>query len=126
MNKLIANTDNVVIGSRTLEEYKFQVINFMNMLYDNINYPDRDSCMTVDAVADNLTFELKRLIKELKLDDLTNTTIWSKIDAIRNDVKRMNDDNRSSIQKACNKLWRDILKELTNEFNLEYKINKKY
>lgn len=51
--------DSVVIGSRTNKEYAFQVGNFMNMLYSNLE--EESQCMTNKVVLHNLSFEINRL-----------------------------------------------------------------
>ena len=54
--------DSVVIGSRTEKEYAFQIGNFMNMLYDNIE--KESTTMTNRVVLHNLSFEISRLKKD--------------------------------------------------------------
>ena len=50
--------EEIVIGSHTFSERKFQVLNFMNMLYDNICHQDEVRCMTLDSVCHNLLYEI--------------------------------------------------------------------
>ena len=124
MRKIIANTDNVVIGSGTLEENKFQVLNFMNMLYDNINEPEKDKCMTIDVVRSNLEYEIKRLLKVKKSDYYDyDRCVFGHISAIYHNVKCMNKDNTKVVTELCNTIWDDLLYELRGLFGLEYTIN---
>lgn len=76
MKKIISNIENVVIGSGSLEENKFQVLNFMNMLYDNINEPENDKCMTIDVVISNLEYEIGKLLKVKKVTITIMTDVY--------------------------------------------------
>lgn len=57
--------DSVVIGSHTKKEYAFQVGNFLNMLYSNIEKESK--CMTNSVVLHNLSFEIRRLKEDTNL-----------------------------------------------------------
>ena len=110
MSKLRLNFEGVVIGSRTLTEYKFQVCNFMNMFWDNIVDPTARTCMTVDVVSHNLQFEINRVGKE------TNTDVINEIGLV--EQIRHNINKRSH----CEGLWNDLLRSLTKKFDLKYEI----
>ena len=75
MQKININSENVVIGSHTILEYKFQVWNFMNGLWNNVNRPENSGCMTIGVVVNNLSFEIERLASEL---NVTSTIYASK------------------------------------------------
>lgn len=123
MAKLILNTDGVVIGSNTLEEHKFQVLNFMNMFYDNIHTPEKDRCMNIDVVRHNLGFEISRVLKET--NDLSYTNYKKSLDFIYNNIKTINEYNRTETIKKCKKEYFKLLKELKSIFNLKFEINDK-
>ena len=138
MNMQILNIDwtNAPIGSRTLPEYRCQVCNFMNMLWDNINRSERCRCMTVEVVTDNLRFEIKRLASEL---NVSSTIYASKVEelvvTIRLIVRELTASNVNSkytfgeqknLKKLANDSWRELLDVLTKTFSLEnYTINEK-
>lgn len=120
MTVLKANSEGVVIGSRTLKEYKFQVINFMNMLHDNINKYDVPTCMTIGAVTHNL----KCFINDV--EKAKGSTLYSKehyfklIDAIHVNMKHVNADNKKEVIKLCDQLWEELLDVMTRDLQLEY------
>ena len=58
---LLKNYKDIVIGSGTDSERAFQIGNFMNMLYQNIE--NKNKPMTLSAVRHNLITELNLLIK---------------------------------------------------------------
>ena len=136
MQKININSENVVIGSHTIPEYKFQVCNFMNMLFDNINRSERCRCMTVGVVTDNLRFEIKRLASEL---NVSSTIYASKVEelimAILVIVRELNSFDVNSkytnveqknLKKLANDSWKELLDVLTRTFSLEnYTINEK-
>lgn len=124
MKKIIANIENVVIGSGSLEENKFQVLNFMNMLYDNINETEKDKCMTIDVVRSNLEYEIGKQLKVNKSDYYDyDRCVFGRIFAIYHDVKCRNKDNTKIVTELCNTIWNDLLYELRGLFGLEYTIN---
>lgn len=134
MQKININSENVVIGSHTLPEYKFQVCNFMNMLWDNINRSERCRCMTVEVVTDNLRFEIKRLASELNVSSVIYASkVEELITAIRVIVRELTASNVNSkytfgeqknLKKLANDSWRELLDVLTRTFSLEnYTIN---
>ena len=66
MNKLKLDYEGVVIGSHTIEERRFQVLNFMNMLYDCITRDNDYSYggySNIGTYKHNLLYELKELEK---------------------------------------------------------------
>ena len=134
MQKININSENVVIGSHTLPEYKFQVCNFMNMLYDNINRSEDCRCMTVEVVTDNLRFEIKRLASELNVSSaIYASKVEELIVAIRVIVRELTTSNvnskytlgeRENLKKLANDSWRELLDVLTRTFSLEnYTLN---
>lgn len=125
-DKLNLDFEGVVIGSGTLPEYKFQVCNFMNMLYKNINQPGMQTCMTVDVVVDNLEIEIKRLGDEtssalsfdgFKMIGLIRSNVRETIKGSITPLKKMTLINKS------NQLWGEVLAELTKLYGLKYTIN---
>ena len=136
MQKININSENVVIGSHTLPEYKFQVCNFMNMLYDDINRQEDCRCMTVRVVTNNLKFEIKRLASELNVSsNVYATKVEELIVAIRVIIRELTASNvnskytleeRENLKKLANDSWRELLDVLTRTFSLEnYTINEK-
>ena len=134
MNALNINWTNAPIGSNTLLEYRCQVCNFMNMLYDNINRSEDCRCMTVEVVTDNLRFEIKRLASELNVpSNVYATKVEELIVAIRLIVRELTTSNVNSkytfgeqknLKKLANDSWRELLDVLTRTFSLEnYTLN---
>ena len=129
MNVLNINWTNAPIGSNTLPEYRCQVCNFMNMLYDNINYSERCECMTVEAVTDNLRFEIKRLASELNVSSNGYATkVEELIVAIRVIVRELTASDVNSkytlgeqenLNKLANDSWKELLDVLTRTFSLD-------
>ena len=126
MNKLTPDYENVVIGSRTLEEYRFQVVNFMNMLWDNIERPGDQKCMTVDVVTHNLKFEINRVISEMKIYiPYAEEEIWQRIGTIQRLIKQLTECNFSKYKHPrkmaeAEKEWEKLLNVLTNWLKLTY------
>ena len=132
----ILNIDwtNAPIGSHTLPEYRCQVCNFMNMLWDNINRSERCRCMTVEVVTDNLRFEIKRLASEQNVSsNVYATKVEELIVAIQFIVRELTTSNVNSkytfgeqknLKKLANDSWRELLDVLTRTFSLEnYTLN---
>ena len=127
----ILNIDwtNAPIGSHTLPEYRCQVCNFMNMLWDNVNCPKHCRCMTVGVVTDNLRFEIRRLASELNVPSNTYATkVEELIVAIRVIVYELTASNvnskytlgeRENLKKLANDSWKELLDVLTRTFSLE-------
>ena len=136
MQKININSENVVIGTHTLPEYKFRVCNFMNMLYDNINRLENSGCMTIGVVVNNLSFEIESLASEL---NVSSTIYASKVEelimTIRIIVRELNsfdvnskytDVEQKNLKKLANDIWKELLDVLTRTFNLDnYTLNEK-
>ena len=102
--------EGVVIGLRTIEEYKMQVLNFMNMLYDiAFNGADRDN---INPWTNNLKFEVKRL--KWELNKLYGSPIEGEIDIMSNKIKD------KTIKEED---WLRMLEILTEAFDLKYTLN---
>lgn len=120
--KIVPNYPDVVIGSRTVTEYKFQVLNFMNLLRDVI---EKDNDFSINGRSNlnpwshNLKFEIGRLEKEdkIKIWHYDMNKIYSKIDAIQVNLRTSPDT-----KNLCLQIWDDLLKELTKVFDLKYEI----
>ena len=136
MQKININSENVVIGSHTILEYKFQVCNFMNGLWNNINCQEDCRCMTVEVVTDNLRFEIRRLASELNVpSNVYATKVEELIIAIRVIVYELTASDVNSkytlgewenLKKLANDSWRELLYVLTRTFSLEnYTLNEK-
>jgi hypothetical protein len=109
-NKINISTEGVVIGSRTIAEYKMQVLNFMNMLYNiAFNGADRDN---INPWTNNLKFEVKRL--KWELNKLYSLPIEKEIDIMSNKIK----DKTIKEQD-----WFRVLEILTEAFDLKYTLN---
>ena len=122
--KIVPNYPNVVIGSRTVTEYKFQILNFMNLLRDVIE-KDNDFSMfghsNLDPWCHNLKFEIGRVEKEecIKIWHYNMDKIYSKINAIQTNLRT---SSSKETKQLCLKIWDDLLKELTKVFDLKYRI----
>jgi len=109
-NKINIPTEGVVIGSRTIAEYKMQVLNFMNMLYNiAFNGADRDN---INPWTNNLKFEVKSL--KWELNKLYSYHIEGEIDIMSNKIK----DKTIKEQD-----WLGVLDILTEAFDLKYTLN---
>ena len=110
MNKINIPTEGVVIGSRTIAEYKLQVLNFMNMLYNiAFNGADRGN---INPWTCNLKFEVKRL--KWELNKLYSYPIEGEIDVMCTKIK----DKTIKEQD-----WLRVLEILTEAFDLKYTLN---
>ena len=124
--KIIPNYPNVVIGSRTVTEYKFQILNFMNLLR-NVIENDNDfssfSYSNLDPWCHNLQFEIRRVEKEegIKIWHYNMDKIYSKINAIQVNLRT---NLSEGTKHLCLKIWDDLLKELTKVFDLKYTLEK--
>ena len=113
--KLRANYPNVVIGSRSLEESKFQIINFMNLLYDVIVNDDGN----LEPWCHNLKYEIKVATEKQNLNQFYDVDkyMYSFVDAIHVNLKT---SSSRSTKKLCEQIWNNLLNELTKRFKLQY------
>lgn len=110
MRKINIPMEGVVIGSRTITEYKMQVLNFMNMLYDiAFNGANRDN---INPWTNNLKFEVKRV--KWELNKLYNLPIEREIDIMSEKIKD------KTIKEED---WLRVLEILTEAFDLKYTLN---
>ena len=122
--KIIPNYPNVVIGSRTVTEYKFQILNFMNLLRNTIEQ-DNDFLMfsysNLDPWCHNLKFEIGRVEKneDIKIWHYNMDKIYSKINAIQTNLIT---NSSKETKQLCLKIWDVLLVELTKVFDLKYEI----
>ena len=122
--KIVPNYPNVVIGSRTVTEYKFQILNFMNLLRDVIE-KDNDFSMfghsNLNPWCHNLQFEIGRVEKEegIKIWHYNMDKIYSKINAIQTNLRT---NSSKETKQLCLKIWDVLLVELTKVFDLKYEI----
>ena len=124
--KIIPNYPNVVIGSRTVTEYKFQILNFMNLrrnVIENDNDFSSFSYSNLDPWCHNLQFEIRRVEKEegIKIWHYNMDKIYSKINAIQVNLRT---NLSEGTKHLCLKIWDDLLKELTKVFDLKYTLEK--
>ena len=124
MIKIVPDYPDIVIGSRTVTESKFQVLNFMNLLYDCIvNEKDHNSTgySNLRPRSDNLTYEIARLVKNEEISKIyyydINKHIYNLIEAIRVNLET---SSSNETRKLCIEIWKNILKELTKLFDLKY------
>ena len=127
MNKLKLCYDNVVIGSHTIEERKFQVLNFMNMLYDCI-VEDHDyswnGYSNLSPWTNNLIFEIKELERLKSHNYIDLNKIYNKIYSIGIILKSLYKEDSKSYKKIiknhCLRIWEDVLCDLTKIYQLKY------
>lgn len=129
MIKIVPDYPDVVIGSRTVTESKFQVLNFMNLIYDCIvNKKDYSPTgySNLRPRTDNLKYEVERLVKNEKISKIyyydINKNVYSLIESIRVNLETSSSDET---KKLCIKIWKNILKELTKLFDLKYTLKYK-
>ena len=125
--KLKSKYNDVVIGSGTEVEYKFQIINFMNMLYNVINEDKEYGPLSDSSLRPwcyNLTVYIKYLENKTNISAFydINLGIYSRINAIMINLERADGNNMGVIKRLCMSIWEDLLNELTNIFKLEYTI----
>lgn len=120
--KIKIETEGVVIGSRTLPEFKFQVLNFMSMLWDNITNPDWEKSndshyirsytyANFHVAINNLRFELGRLEKETGIPACEEQEMITRMKCLGGGNGRTEE------------IWTKLLKDLTKKYNLKYKLN---
>lgn len=122
--KIIPNYPDVVIGSNTVTEYKFQILNFMNLLRDVIENDNDFSAFSysnLDPWCHNLQFEIGRVEKEegIKIWHYNMNKIYSKINAIQVNLRT---NSSKETKQLCLKIWDELLKELTKVFDLKYNL----
>lgn len=129
MIKIVPDYPDVVIGSGTVTESKFQVLNFMNLLYNCIvNEKDHNSTgySNLRPRSDNLTYEIARLVKNEEISKIyyydINKNVYSLIESIRVNLETSSSDET---RKLCIEIWKNILKELTKLFDLKYTLKYK-
>ena len=110
MNKINIPIEGVVIGSRTIAEYKIQVLNFMNMLY-NIAF-NGANIENIKPWTSNLKFEVKRLKSEFNKS--YNYSIEGEIDMMSKKI-----ENNSIEEKD----WLKVLEMLSKTFDIKYTLN---
>lgn len=129
MNKLKLDYDNVVIGSHTIEERRFQVLNFMNMFYNCIirdNDYSYSGHSNIGTYKHNLIYELKELEKLDPHKYWDVNKIYDKINSIEIILRQLyNDDSKkykNSIKAHCIRIWEDILCDITKIYKLKYEV----
>lgn len=121
MDKINIDSSGVVIGSRTISEYKFQILNFLNLLWHEIGKVDdmEASIGSADSWAHNLTVEINHIRKETNDSDSEfYGRIYSLIETLRYKIK-----NREN-KRCCKDCWEKVLLILTDKFDLKYTINR--
>ena len=129
MIKIVPDYPDVVIGSVTVTESKFQVLNFMNLIYDCIvNEKDHNSTgySNLRPWTDNLKYEVERLVKNEEISKIyyydINKNVYSLIESIRVNLET---SSSNETRKLCIEIWKNILKELTKLFYLKYTLKYK-
>lgn len=129
MNKLKLDYENVVIGSHTIEERKFQILNFMNMLYDSIvndNDYSYSGYSNIGTHIHNLTYELKELEKLDPHKYWNVNKIYDKIHSIEIILRQLYKDDSKQYKKYikahCIRIWEDILCDITKIYKLKYEV----
>ena len=111
MQKINIPTDNVVIGSNTIEEHKFQILNFMNMLYNiAFNGGNRNN---INPWIDNLKYEIS-WVRWNKYYTTYGFRIEHHIELFR---------TKLFTKSTQEKDWEDLLHALTKMFELKYTLN---
>lgn len=122
------NTENVVIGSNSEEEHKFQAIAFMERIYCCIVEDNDYSSLgysNIDTYTHNLMCELRCLekLKKYHYNDIERYN--SLVSAIKCNLRSLKKSDSKeyfeTVKKLCLVHWEDILKKITNRYNLEYK-----
>ena len=111
IKKINIPTDNVVIGSNTIEEHKFQILNFMNMLY-NIAF-NGDNRGNINPWINNLKYEIS-WVRWNKYYTTYGFRIEHHIEILR---------TKLITNQIKEKDWEDLLHALTKMFELKYTLN---
>jgi hypothetical protein len=127
--KIVQDYPDVVIGSRTVTESKFQVLNFMNLVYNCIVEGKDYNPMGYSNLrpwTDNLIHEIESLIRNEEISKIyyydVNKHIYSLIGAIRVNLET---SSSNETKKLCVEIWKNLLKELTKLFDLKYTLKYK-
>lgn len=130
MNKLGLIYEGVVIGSHTIEERRFQVLNFMNMLYNCIikdNDYSYSGYSNIGVYTSNLIYELTELEKLNPHKYINLDKIYEKIRSIETILRLLNKNDSKNykkyIKEHCVRIWEDILHDITRIYKLKYKYN---
>ncbi len=127
--KIVPDYPDVVIGSGTVTESKFQVLNFMNLLYNCIveekNY-NPIGYSNLRPWTNNLIHEIENLIINEEISKIyyydVNKNIYSLIETIRVNLET---SSSNETRKLCIEIWKNLLKELTKLFDLKYTLKYK-
>lgn len=111
MRKINIPTDGVVIGSNSVAEHKMQVLNFMNMIYD-IAFCGANRG-NINPWFSNLNYEINCLRKQAY-----QNTDGDKIESIIGALK-----GKVVGKQASEEDWKNVLKVLTETFEIEYSLN---
>ena len=129
MNKLKLDYEGVVIGSHTIDECRFQVLNFMNMLYDCITRDNNYSYSghsNIGTWKHNLLNELKDLEKLDPHKYIDLDILYNKIHSIETILRMLNNNDpkqyKKHIKAHCIRIWEDILCDITKLYKLKYTI----
>ena len=130
MNKININFDNVVIGSGSIEEAKFQILNFMNMLYDCIikdNDYSYNGYSNIGTNTHNLINELKTVEKFEPHQYIDLNKHYGKVKSIETILRLLYKEDSKEYKKYikahCIRIWNDLLKDFTKLYNLKYTLN---
>ena len=130
MNKININSDGVVIGSRSIEEAKFQILNFMNMLYDCIikdNDYSYNGYSNIGSNTHNLINELKIVEKFEPHQYIDLNKHYGKVKSIETILRLLYKEDSKEYKKYikvhCIRIWNDLLKDFTKLYNLKYILN---
>ena len=126
--KLKADYDGVVIGSGSLEEAKFQVINFMAMFRGCIE-DDKDFSIygssNIHPWSHNLVYEVCNVRDkspyEIDRDAIIN--VKSKVYDIVSRLSSSTKEDLKRVKHQCIKDWDCLLYELTKLLDLKYTID---
>jgi len=126
MGKIEINTENVVIGSRTLIEYKFQVLNFLNLIYSDgveklkglprreYEYVNSDFHNRLRPWFNNLTFEIQRV-----RDGINDKTKWGDYLSL---IEHLEAEIFKGKSKAAEAAWMELFEFLTESLELKKEI----
>lgn len=116
----LKNPNNVVIGSGTDLEWAFQIGNFMNMLYNNME--NKSQSMTNSAIKHNLMVEVDLLTKHcLKNNVEESTKYWynNSKEQINTTVELLVEELEliKKLEKELSYLKRDVKNEINELIN---------
>lgn len=117
--------DYVIVGSRSIEEYAFQVCNFLSLIENCIHYSDdketfsTGNCMTIDVCYHNICSyfdQIEKMVEQKETYKRFNYRDY--LSALHQNLLHIEkeDDDAKAIKRLCDKLLADAFESLVKTY----------